>query len=1020
MSPSAKKMVVWGSIIVGGVVPVVYGLYKAHQAVKSLREIMAGAKSFFSNYRKELAETGAQASVTAAEVNALNDAVETSQNGTPSVISSRRKRRNTKGSARRTGSSRSGDRGTIPSRRTRQTATAIETAEEAVEIVGANPVQTTERVAKTGVLSKMGSRIGRGMKFASAGSKVAPIIGTVLSVSQLLGMNKSNAGNKLGGFGGSLAGGAAGAAIGSAIAPGIGTAIGGAVGSIAGSKFGEKFGAAVQKKWPGIQKSIDGFTEKHPILSKMAAITAPISGLVLYGHKAAQSLKKDFKEPLDTTVNFGKTVHSTTAKAVNNYMDLASKSKVQLGLLAANGDKYSKSARDSINKNFSSMVTLVQKSFDKTKNSTKNNLSTLVKNGLLSDKEAAEIEKKQAKRQKDQLKAVQDSTKKMIQINNDGYKKERQITSKAESEINAIKSNAAKKGRTLTKQEQDKIKDIESKASSDRKKIAQRTQAAIAKEEEKQRKNVTAALSKSAKEQKLILGKLKDDSGTISAKQAADIVKQSARARDGAVKEARQKYKEVTDAADKEYYVNGTITKKQHDELIQKAKDQRDQAIKAAKDMHQQVVDQATKQAKGHISEVDWETGNTLNAFQQWGMGVAKSHQGVIKIINGVLKFLHLKTIPLDTSGINASAAMKARISSARKVSGAQAMYASGTDYHGGGHAVVGEEGPELAYIPYKGATLVGQNGAEIVNLPRGTKVLPHAQTKQMLNGGLKGTMPGYASGVGVKDILSWLTSPFKQVEKLVASKLPKKDIGDGLGAGLLKYSASGIGKWLKDEFKDIAGSFTVGGAAGSSQVKQWLLSAMAITGTPASYLGALTRVAMHESGGNPRAINLWDSNAKAGHPSKGLMQTIDSTFNTYKLPGLGDIWNPVANAVAAIRYMNARYGSISNVPGVRSAKYVGYKSGGRKRGNDTVLVGEKGPELADLPDGTQITNATKTQELLKRKNGNVNITIAPVINIKIDGGTDTTESKIDRAVRTALEKVFKDYLPIIESGVAY
>ncbi|WP_369028203.1 transglycosylase SLT domain-containing protein, partial [Nocardia farcinica] len=47
------------------------------------------------------------------------------------------------------------------------------------------------------------------------------------------------------------------------------------------------------------------------------------------------------------------------------------------------------------------------------------------------------------------------------------------------------------------------------------------------------------------------------------------------------------------------------------------------------------------------------------------------------------------------------------------------------------------------------------------------------------------------------------------------------------------------------------------------------------------------------ESGGNPNAINLWDSNAAAGIPSKGLMQTIDPTFNSYKLAGHDDIWNP-------------------------------------------------------------------------------------------------------------------------------
>ena len=71
------------------------------------------------------------------------------------------------------------------------------------------------------------------------------------------------------------------------------------------------------------------------------------------------------------------------------------------------------------------------------------------------------------------------------------------------------------------------------------------------------------------------------------------------------------------------------------------------------------------------------------------------------------------------------------------------------------------------------------------------------------------------------------------------------------------------------------------------------------------------------------------NSNAKRGTPSKGLMQTIDSTFNAYKLPGHEDIWNPVDNAIAAIRYAVSRYGSLDNVPGIKSLAngggYIGY-----------------------------------------------------------------------------------------------
>jgi SLT domain-containing protein len=84
-----------------------------------------------------------------------------------------------------------------------------------------------------------------------------------------------------------------------------------------------------------------------------------------------------------------------------------------------------------------------------------------------------------------------------------------------------------------------------------------------------------------------------------------------------------------------------------------------------------------------------------------------------------------------------------------------------------------------------------------------------------------------------------------------------------------------------------------------------------------------------HESAGNPNAINDWDSNAQAGDPSRGLMQTIGATFDAYKLPGHDDIYDPVDNIIAGVRYALSRYGSIQNVPGVRSVddggSYVGY-----------------------------------------------------------------------------------------------
>ncbi|MEV7565538.1 LysM peptidoglycan-binding domain-containing protein [Streptomyces tanashiensis] len=96
-----------------------------------------------------------------------------------------------------------------------------------------------------------------------------------------------------------------------------------------------------------------------------------------------------------------------------------------------------------------------------------------------------------------------------------------------------------------------------------------------------------------------------------------------------------------------------------------------------------------------------------------------------------------------------------------------------------------------------------------------------------------------------------------------------------------------------------------------------WIRESLAIMGQhgiPGSYDG-IHRNIMRESSGNPQAINLWDSNAVAGTPSKGLLQVIEPTFLAYHVPGTSmDLFDPVANITAACNYAADRYGSIDNV----------------------------------------------------------------------------------------------------------
>lgn len=92
-----------------------------------------------------------------------------------------------------------------------------------------------------------------------------------------------------------------------------------------------------------------------------------------------------------------------------------------------------------------------------------------------------------------------------------------------------------------------------------------------------------------------------------------------------------------------------------------------------------------------------------------------------------------------------------------------------------------------------------------------------------------------------------------------------------------------------------------------------WINEALDITNSPDKWADPLYDLMMRESGGDPNARN--STAVASGEHAQGLFQTIPSTFEAHNLPRLGGINDPVANAVAAIRYIIGRYGSPYNLP---------------------------------------------------------------------------------------------------------
>ncbi|MET9848865.1 peptidoglycan DD-metalloendopeptidase family protein [Streptomyces ossamyceticus] len=145
------------------------------------------------------------------------------------------------------------------------------------------------------------------------------------------------------------------------------------------------------------------------------------------------------------------------------------------------------------------------------------------------------------------------------------------------------------------------------------------------------------------------------------------------------------------------------------------------------------------------------------------------------------------------------------------------------------------------------------------------------------------------------------------------------------------------------------------------SGVQRWagvVRQALGLVDQPSSLVQTTLRRMNQESGGNPRAVNKWDSNWQAGHPSVGLMQVIGPTFRSYagrfknKGPFLyGTSIDPLANVYSSMRYALAAYGSLSrayNRPG-------GYAKGGFPSVGEFAWVGEEGPELVRFKRSAQV-----------------------------------------------------------------
>lgn len=231
------------------------------------------------------------------------------------------------------------------------------------------------------------------------------------------------------------------------------------------------------------------------------------------------------------------------------------------------------------------------------------------------------------------------------------------------------------------------------------------------------------------------------------------------------------------------------------------------------------------------------------------------------------------------------------------------------------------QEGPlhREAIFRQNGKVEIPEGHNVLTMLHPGDAVMPAKETAEMFG------IPRFEGGFGNWFGKAWnyASSKISKLEDMIDDKIDAitDALSDPLGTLLKIYSAgtntaksfwhdfgeSGAKKiphwgetWfknlltkLKDKLDEIGGD----GPISESLIKR-AASKMHVS-VSAGDIAHILNVIQHESGGNARAINLWDNNAKAGHPSKGILQFIDSTFMHYAMPGHHDIYKPFDQLLA-------------------------------------------------------------------------------------------------------------------------
>ena len=314
----------------------------------------------------------------------------------------------------------------------------------------------------------------------------------------------------------------------------------------------------------------DDLSKKGLNLTKVLAGISPVLTLVAGGIKLVKEMTSDAIAETDL---FGDKVSEETKKALGAYFDLDKGVKATLKELQWSGDAVTKETAKKITQNFSQMADQIVSGLQTKKKEANEVLGQWFTAEAVLPKD----------REEEILKRI-----------NEHYDNEIKSVEEGEKRIKEIMKKASQEKRELTEEELAEIENI---------RLKYRSQA-------------MENLTKNEMEQVVIYENMAAQREAISAREAATIVQNSIKARDQVIKDAAKVRDEKVAWAIKARDELGVISDEEAQKLIDNANKEYEQTVKKAEERHIKVVDEAKAQAKEHVREVDWETGEIKSKWE--------------------------------------------------------------------------------------------------------------------------------------------------------------------------------------------------------------------------------------------------------------------------------------------------------------------------------------------------------------------------------------------------------------------